>query len=193
MTGDEDLRSLVARALRARSPRTLELPDHARAAILVPLLDAADGPALLFTVRAPHLYRHAGQIAFPGGRLEGGEDDVQAALREAREEVGLELPRSAVLGRLDDHPSPFGIVARPLVACVPWPTPLRLDADEVSETFVVALADLRAVEPLVEERPGPGGARRLYGYDVAGRRIWGLTGSVVGDLLERLAAVEAPA
>ncbi len=192
MRSGRDLRSLAALALRSREPRALELAGFERAAILVPLLDAADGPALLFTVRAPHLTRHGGQIAFPGGRVEGDEDELQAALREAHEEVGLVVPPSAIVGQLDDHPSPFGIVARPLVACVPWPAPLRLDASEVSETFVVSLAALRAVEPKVEERPGPGGPQRLYGYAVAGRRIWGLTGNVVKDLLERFEAVEAP-
>ncbi len=181
----------LRRALAARPAERLELRDHDRAAILVPLLDAPDGPALLFTVRAPHLSRHAGQVAFPGGRLDPGEDDLSAALREAREEVGLVVPPEAVCGRLDDHPSPFGLVATPLVAHVPWPARLRLEAGEVSETFAVLLEDLRAVEPSVEHRDTPFGARRLYGYSIAGRRIWGLTGNVVHDLLSRLAAAEA--
>jgi 8-oxo-dGTP pyrophosphatase MutT (NUDIX family) len=185
-----DLQVLL-RALAVRPARRLDLEAHARAAILVPVLAAPDGPALLFTVRAPHLTRHAGQIAFPGGRVEPGEDDLAAAVRETREEVGLVIPPTAVQGRLDDHPSPFGLIASPLVAWVPWPSPLRLQAGEVTETFVVPLATLRAATPTVEERVTPWGPRLLHGYDVMGRRIWGLTGNVVKDLLERWANVEA--
>ncbi len=185
--------ALLRRALAARPARRLELEEHARAAILVPLLDAPDGPALLFTVRAPHLSRHAGQIAFPGGRVERGESELQAALRETHEEVGLALPASAVCGRLDDHPSPYGIVATPLVAWVPWPITLRLQAGEVTETFVVPLALLQALEPEVEARVTRGERRLLHRYTVGGRRIWGLTGNVVKDLLERLEALEVAA
>jgi len=185
-----ELREQLTRALAARPARRLELDEHARAAILVPLLDAAEGPALLFTVRAPHLSRHAGQIAFPGGCLEPDEDDLQAALRETREEVGLVVPASAVCGRLDDHASPFGIVVTPLVAWVPWPAPLQLHAAEVTETFVVPLDVLVNTEPVVEERVTPWGPRRLYGFTVAHRRIWGLTGNVVKDLVDRLAVSE---
>ena len=184
------LREQLTRALASRPARRLELDEHARAAILVPLLDAPEGPALLFTVRAAHLSRHAGQIAFPGGRLEPGEDDLQAALRETREEVGLVVPASAVCGRLDDHASPFGIVATPLVAWVPWPAPLQLHAGEVTETFVVPLDVLVNTEPVVEERVTRWGPRRLYGFTVAHRRIWGLTGNVVKDLVDRLAVGE---
>ncbi len=183
------LRAALARRPAAR----LELAGHERAAILVPLLDGPDGPSLLFTVRSPYLTRHAGQVAFPGGRVDVGEDDVDAALREAREEVGLEVPPQAVCGRLDEHASPFGLVAAPVVACVPWPAPLHLQAGEVSEAFVVPLGTLRAVRPSVEVRYTPFGPRRLYGYDVGGRRIWGLTGNVVRDLLSRLSAAEAAA
>ena len=188
--GGRGLREQLERALTARPARRLELDAYDHAAILVPLLDAPEGPALLFTVRAPHLSRHAGQIAFPGGCLEPGEDELQAALRETREEVGLVVPESAVCGRLDDHASPFGIVVTPVVAWVPWPAPLQLHTGEVTETFNVPLDVLVDTEPFVEERVTPRGLRRLYGYTVAHRRIWGLTGNVVKDLLDRLAVSE---
>ena len=187
------LAALVRSAVATRPARRLERSGHDRAAILVPVLDSPDGAALLLTVRAANLSRHAGQIAFPGGRLEPGEDDVAAALRETREEVGLVVAPDAVHGRLDDHPSPFGLIATPLVATVPWPATLALHAAEVTETFVVPLASLRAATPSVDVRDTPWGRRTLYDYDVDGRRIWGLTGCVVKDLLDRLASVEVPA
>jgi 8-oxo-dGTP pyrophosphatase MutT (NUDIX family) len=182
----------VARAVAAPG-RRLELAGHGRAAVLVPILETAGGLELLFTVRAAGLTRHAGQVAFPGGRLEPGEDVVAAALREAEEEVGLAVAPDAVLGILDDRPSPFGLVATPVVARVAWPAPLRLDPGEVAGTFTLPLAALAAIRPTVEERLHEGVVRQLYRYRVGAHEVWGLTGNVVRDLLDRLAAREAAA
>lgn len=193
MNGVRVWHAALARALTDRPARPLALPDHGRAAVLVPVLDAPGGPSLLFTVRAANLARHAGQIAFPGGRLEPGERDVDAALRETREEVGLAVGLDQVVGRLDDVPSPFGLVVTPFVAIVPWPVPLTLDGAEATEAFTVELARLRRTVPSVERRVTPWGERLLHAYEVDERRIWGLTGNVVKDLLERLHRVEVAA
>jgi len=176
----------VRRAVAAGDPRRLEVPGHGRAAILVPVLDDPGGPALLLTVRAAGLARHAGQIAFPGGRVEDGEDAVRAALREALEEVGLRVDPGDVFGALDDRVSPFGLVATPIVARVSWPAALRLDAGEVAEAFVVPLALFVATPPVCETRWRDGRATLLHRYEVAGRSVWGLTGNVVKDLMDRL-------
>ncbi len=197
MTGAGDRLTIddVRAALVVGPREELEWEGFGRAAVLVPVLDRADGPALLFTVRASHLARHAGQIAFPGGRQEPGEDAVAAALRETREEVGLVVPGDDVLGALDDHPSPYGLIATPVVARVVWPAVLELQASEVEATFVVPLEVLRRTTPTWEDRVTNGIARRLHRYDVAGHSIWGLTGNVVRDLLLRIeapAATEAP-
>lgn len=181
----------VEAALAGGSRERLAWDGFRRAAVLVPVLDRpAGGPALLFTVRSADLPHHAGQIAFPGGRCEAGEDEVAAALRETREEVGLEVAPSAVLGVLDDHPSPFGMIATPVVARVGWPATLRLQVEEVAETFVVPLARLLATEPSFEDRVTNGIARRLHRYDVDHHSIWGLTGNVVKDLLDRVRTAE---
>lgn len=165
----------------------LELPGYGRAAVLVPVLDAPEGVSLLFTVRSAGLARHAGQIAFPGGRLEPGEDVVAAALREAYEEVGLIVDPADVFGLLDDRVSPFGLVATPVVARVAWPAPLLLDHGEVAEAFTVPLALLADAPVLQETRLHEGTTRVLHRYQVVGRDVWGLTGNVVKDLLDRLA------
>lgn len=177
----------LARRLPLRRRETMELDGFRRAAVLVPLLDAEDGPRLLFTVRSAALRSHAGQIAFPGGRLEEGEDSVAAALRETSEEVGLSLEPSSVLGVLSDHPSPYGFVATPVVARVPWPQPLTPDPGEVASTFDVPLADLLGIEPTSEERELLHYRRLLYSYPWGGHVIWGFTGNVVKELLDVLA------
>ncbi len=179
----------VRRALAEPVARGLDLPGHGRAAVLVPLLDAPEGPALLFTVRSAGLSRHAGQIAFPGGRVEPGEDTVAAALREAHEEVGLRVDPVDVFGLLDDRASPFGLVATPVVARVTWPADLRVDPGEVAEVFTVPLALLAATPVVRETRVHEGGTRVLHRYLVVGRDVWGLTGNIVKDLLDRLAPV----
>ena len=177
----------VRRAFADAEACRLELPGYGRAAVLVPVLDAPEGVSLLFTVRSAGLARHAGQIAFPGGRLEPGEDVVAAALREAFEEVGLTVDPADVFGLLDDRVSPFGLVATPVVARVAWPAPLLLDHGEVAEAFTVPLA-LLADAPVVQEtRLHEGTTRVLHRYQVVGRDVWGLTGNVVKDLLDRLA------
>ena len=182
----------VARAVAAPG-RRLELAGHGRAAVLVPVLETPDGLELLFTVRAAGLARHAGQVAFPGGRLEPGEDVVAAALREADEEVGLAVSANDVLGILDDHPSPFGLVATPVVARVAWPAPLRLDPGEVAGAFTLPLTELAACRPTLEERLLDGVVRHLYRYRIGVHEVWGLTGNVVRDLLDRLAEREVAA
>jgi 8-oxo-dGTP pyrophosphatase MutT (NUDIX family) len=178
----------VRRVLAGARCERLEWEGFGRAAVLVPLLDAPEGPALLFTVRADDLPHHPGQVAFPGGRLEPGEDEVTAAIREAYEEVGLVVDRDDVLGRLDDHPSPAGLIATPVVARVDWPASLELQRSEVASAFVVPLATLARTTVTWEDRVTRGIARRLHRYDVGEHSIWGLTGNVVHDLLGRLGA-----
>lgn len=177
----------VQQALGRSRPRQLHIPGFRRAAVLVPLIEEDGGLNLLLTVRAATLRSHAGQIALPGGRLEPGEDSVAAALRETEEEVGVVVPRDAVLGELSDHPSPAGYVARPVVAEVPWPQEMILDPSEVAEAFLVPLDELRGLAPTSEVRQLPDGTpRRIFTYAWRGRNIWGFTGNVIRDLFDAL-------
>lgn len=117
-----------------------------RAGVALPLLANGDGePCFLLTRRATRLDRHAGQFAFPGGRVDPGETAEQAALRELREEVGLSVSRSDVLGRLDDyvtHVTRSGFVMTPFVVYVRESSALRADPREVQAVHVVPLAAL---------------------------------------------------
>jgi 8-oxo-dGTP pyrophosphatase MutT (NUDIX family) len=111
------------------------------AAVLVPIIDRADSPALLMTVRASHLRRHAGQISFPGGRLEAGDADVvAAALRETEEEIGVAASAIEPIGFLVDHVVQTGYRITPVVALLQPSLTLTLDGTEVAEVFELPLA-----------------------------------------------------
>lgn len=164
---------------RGRPRRRAELPGAAPAAVLVALSRDPD-PRLLLTVRAPGMRTHAGQIAFPGGRLDSGETPVQAALREAEEEVGLARARVQVLGELDDVYSPQGFHVVPVLARADFPRDFAL-SPEVARVLLPSLSELRALTP----QPMQVGERRLWRYPWRGHDIWGMTAFVVHELVQR--------
>lgn len=140
---DARLRARIAANLARLAPAPLEARALKRAAVSVLLADAGDGSAaFLLTRRAAHLKAHAGQYALPGGRVDEGESALEAARREAREEIGLELAPQAFLGRLDDYPTRSGYLITPLVAWLegearPVPNPA-----EVERIYRVPLTEL---------------------------------------------------
>src|SRR5207237_2048429 len=106
------------------------------AAVLVPLVDRPEGMSVLLTQRTPHLTAHAGQISFPGGRIEESDDDPpEEALRETEEEVGLTRDHVTVIGRLDTYVTGTGFEITPVVGIVKVPFPLALDPFEASEVL----------------------------------------------------------
>jgi len=138
-------------ALRARLATNLDRLAHApaaeaglkRAAVCVVVTDDGRGEAaLLLTKRAARLNRHAGQYALPGGRLDEGESPLDAARREALEEIGLALAPRDFLGRLDDYPTRSGYLITPLVAWVAADAPMAANPAEVARIYRVPLADL---------------------------------------------------
>jgi len=166
---------------RTRTP--LHLPDYRRAAVLVALTREAD-PRVLLTVRSSELPTHRGQISFPGGSLEPGETPVQAALREADEEVGLAPESVTVLGELDDVFTPVGFHVTPVLARLPAQPCLTL-SNEVAEIITPTLGELRALTALRELRTLPDGQQvPLYRYPWRGHDIWGMTARVLHDLLQ---------
>ncbi|MBS3933804.1 MAG: CoA pyrophosphatase [Truepera sp.] len=175
----EPLRQRLAR----HAPERLNWPEFKAAAVLVLLLLSPTGAELLLTIRSSRLSHHAGQIAFPGGRLEPGESVEEAALRECAEEVGLRLPPQAVWGRLSDHPSPAGYIVTPVVAAAPATSNYRLCNGEVAEVFTIPLATLLALAPRTETRTWQGQPRTIHFFETGGRLIWGLTANIVAELL----------
>jgi 8-oxo-dGTP pyrophosphatase MutT (NUDIX family) len=175
--GDHDLNP-------GTSPRAPLTP----AAVLVPLIDRAQGLTVLLTRRTEDLADHAGQISFPGGHIEPGDGVAEeAALRETEEEIGLQRRHVEILGRLDDYITGTGFRVTPVVAVVETPFDLAPDAEEVAEVFEVPLAFV--LDPANHQRYSrryDGKDRHFYAMTYDGKFIWGATAGMLVNLYERL-------
>ena len=165
------------------------IPDGVKpkaAAVLVPII-LRDEPMVLLTQRHAGLSKHAGQIAFPGGRIDAGETPLQAALREAEEEVGLPPHQVSLLGYLPNYLTVTAYQVAPVVALVQPAFDLRLQKDEVEEAFEVPLSFLMAFEKCERRsRDWNGVARHYYVYQFGARHIWGATAGMIRSLHDTL-------
>jgi 8-oxo-dGTP pyrophosphatase MutT (NUDIX family) len=159
------------------------------AAVLVPLIDHPAGLSVLLTQRTPHLSAHAGQISFPGGRIEPDDADaIAAALRETEEEVGVARERVRVVGRLDTYITGTGFEIAPVVGILAPPLEIAIDPFEVAEAFEVPLSfilDRRNHQRV--ERDSATGRRAFFVLPYEGRNIWGATAGILVNLAEVLA------
>lgn len=157
------------------------------AAVLVPLLDL-DEPQLVLTRRAEHLLHHPGQVSFPGGAAEEGDETaVKTALREANEEIGLPLDAVRPVGFLDrlDTISDYRVL--PVVGLVTPPVQWKLDETEVAEVFTVPLSVvLDETRYEAESWFSDGRERKLYSLYWNGYRIWGATAAMLLNLIMRM-------
>lgn len=161
------------------------------AAVLLAMIERGNGLQVLFTRRTEAMRHHAGQISFPGGRIEQVDlDPVAAALREAREEVGLERDLALPLGYIDPFVTITGFHVFPVVAKVHPAFEARIDPSEVAEAFEVPLeflldaGNVRHVEVEYQGR-----TRRLLEFHYGGHRIWGATAAMLVNFRQRLEAV----
>jgi 8-oxo-dGTP pyrophosphatase MutT (NUDIX family) len=165
-----------------------ELRAHAGtpAAVLIAITDRPE-PGVILTVRREDMRTHAGQIAFPGGRIEPGEEPVAAALREAHEELLLDGSRAEVVGSLGAYRTVTGFVVTPIVAVIPPDLPLTPHEHEVADWFEAPLgfvldpSNQRLRSALFEGRE-----RHYYEILWEGRRIWGATAAMIVNLSRRL-------
>lgn len=177
--GDHDLEPAVKRIVEAG-------PIHP-AAVLIPVVDHPE-PTVLLTLRTSGLSTHAGQIAFPGGRIDSSDaSPLAAALREAEEEIGLDESLIEPLGYLRPYLSGTGFRIVPTVARVAPGFALRINPREVEDTFEVPLAFLMGPENHQQHsREWRGMMRTYYAMPFGERYIWGVTAGILRNLYERL-------
>ncbi|HET8728597.1 MAG TPA: CoA pyrophosphatase [Alphaproteobacteria bacterium] len=158
------------------------------AAVLVPLVEREDGLQILLTRRTDHLAAHAGQISFPGGRVEpDDEDEKAAALRETEEEIGLPPERVEVIGRLDTYITRTGFQIVPFVGLIRPPFTVRPDPHEVADVFEVPLDFILHPEnPQRHSRMFQGSERFYYAFPYHERYIWGATAGILLNFREAL-------
>jgi 8-oxo-dGTP pyrophosphatase MutT (NUDIX family) len=158
------------------------------AAVLVPIVNQPDGLTLMFTQRTAHLYDHAGQISFPGGRVDAADADrIATALREAQEETGLCASRVQVIGQLPDYDIPTGFRVTPVVGWVEPPFELKPDPFEVAEVFEAPLEHfLDAANYQRREFDFRGRHRQYLAVPFEGRYIWGATAGMLHYLCRML-------
>lgn len=159
-------------------------------AVLVGLLDHSESPALLLTRRADHLRNHRGEVSFPGGRLEAGENVVEAALREAHEEVGLDRGRVRTMGVLPPLRTWVSdSLITPVVGTVAPGRALSIDAGEVARVFEQPLVDLVRDDTYSSEIwSTPRGESTLPFFHLDDETIWGATARIISGLIDLLTA-----
>ena len=160
-------------------------PGARLSAVLIALSEGDDGPQVLLTRRSRALRNHAGEISFPGGRVDPGETVVDTALREAHEEVGLEPTRPLVLGELS-HLST--VVSRsyivPIVSQLDDPPTLRAETGEVDRVMWTPISELTAPGVYHRERWGsPPMSRWLHFFELDDETVWGATAHMLVELL----------
>jgi 8-oxo-dGTP pyrophosphatase MutT (NUDIX family) len=192
--------------LRPDAPVTWDLSDDAMnskaqmipegivpkaAAVLVGVLENR-GPSVLLTQRHGNLSKHAGQIAFPGGRMDAGETPLQAALREAEEETGLTRRFVQPLGYLDGYLTVTGYFIVPVVARILPGYAFTRQEEEVEDIFDVPLSFLLdSMNRETQSRVWNGMTRYYYVYPFETRQIWGATAGIIKNLSDRFQHAEA--
>jgi len=169
-------------------PRLKHVKPLRDAAVLIPVVDRAEGATVLLTKRAEKLRSHSGQVAFPGGTIDPTDPGPEGtALRETFEEIGLERDFVEIIGRMPDYVSGSGYRIVPVLAIVRPGFSLTLNADEVDAAFEVPLSFL--MDPANHTRDSRfWNDLEWFFYDMpyGGQRIWGVTAGIIRTVYERL-------
>jgi len=180
----QPLASIPIRGIRSKAPPS----DPISAAVLLPIIIRRRTPMVLFTLRSTDLNAHAGQVSFPGGRVEASDSDaVAAALRETHEETGINPAQVKPLGLLDYVDTITHYRVMPVVGMVDETAVITPDQREVAEVFELPLAELLKAEHYQRQSVSHDGQRRsFYSYRYSDHTIWGVTAGILMNLVERL-------
>ena len=172
--------------LKSRTPEIIAGNGHKPAAVLIPIQQRLDGDYLVLTQRGDHLPTHKGQIAFPGGRVHAGDQDiVHTALRESEEEIGIDPAQVTILGRLDEFTAGYGLVVTPVVGVIPAHYEFRMDPRETcgggvgADSIADGAAQFCTRRSIVARAAIPAIIFTSTGWDV-----WGVTARILVQLLE---------
>jgi len=166
-------------------PRTIS-QTPTPAAVLIAITNRTE-PGVILTIRRDDMRTHAGQVAFPGGRIDAGEDATTAALREAWEELGLDAQVVEPVAAIDPYQTITGFSVTPVIGVIPPDLPLAPHEDEVADWFEAPLAFL--LDPSNQQLQSvlfEGRQRHYYRIDWNGRNIWGATAAMLVNLSRRL-------
>jgi len=160
-----------------------------QAAVLIPFVETPDGIEIILTLRADHLKHHAGQISFPGGRVEPSDScHANAALREAHEEIGLNPMQVEVIGEMSDYYTTSNYLITPVIGWVHPPVTLKPDPSEVAALVQVPLRQLFDSDRYEQHTwQHEGKVNFYYSTIYQGHRIWGATAAIILALYEQLA------
>jgi 8-oxo-dGTP pyrophosphatase MutT (NUDIX family) len=179
---EQKLRNFLAH----RQKRAITGTERTASAVLVPIYYREGQCHILFTRRTENVKEHKGQISFPGGARQDGESLLDTALREAREEIGLDPADVEILGELDDTMTfTSNYVVTPFVGIIPWPNSLKVDgweADEIIEVPIAVLLDKNSCEykkEVIGDKPVTS-----YFYHYNGDIIWGATARILHQFLK---------
>lgn len=179
---EERLKEILA----CREKACIDQPGLVRAAVLIPLFKKKGEYHVLLTRRTETVSHHKGQISFPGGRQDHGEDLLATALREAKEEMGIEEKDVRILGELDDMctvASDFCIA--PFVGLIPYPYPFKINRHEIEEIIEVPLSVFLDETKFREElRSRNGEPVPVYFYQHDAHTIWGATAQILKQLMD---------
>ena len=167
--------------------------EKRQAAVLIPVIECDNRASVLFTQRTDHLPTHAGQISFPGGKVDAADADmVDTALREASEEINLDPQFVDPVGFLDDYVTSTGYRISPLVAVIREGYSVMPDHNEVADVFDVPLSFLmNAANHEIHTREWRGRRRKFYAMPYGERFIWGATAGMLRNLYEWMYQVES--
>ncbi len=162
---------------------------HRAAAVLIAITDRPY-PGVILTQRPDFLRAHAGQVAFPGGKIDDTDtDEIAAALREAQEELAMDPEQVNIVGMTDIYYSGSGYRITPVIGIIPPDLPLQHNPEEVEDWFEVPLSFLLDPANSVKKSANwMGRERQYYDMDWQGRRIWGVTAGIIANFVRRMNA-----
>jgi 8-oxo-dGTP pyrophosphatase MutT (NUDIX family) len=182
-----EMRDQIRKGLSSLRLRTFEAGSDREAAVLMPVFERAGEPYFLLTRRTEDVQTHKGQISFPGGMREAGEKLEVTALRETREEVGIQPSSIELLGRFHDYRSTTGYLVTPFAGYLAEPFETIPEVREVAEILLVPFrVFLDPARLRIQQMQRLGQAMDVYFYSYGAHEIWGLTARIIRDFLIEL-------